>query len=119
MNINYYQEQDFKFVEIATVLERFYYSSKGKFFINTITPLLSSGSALDDTKSKSSTSNILNYEEKLNINSYTLSNYVSLNVPRYMSNDLTDMNGYISKGTKFLVSFIGGDVNNPRIVGVY
>lgn len=119
MNINYYQEQDFRFIEVATVLERFYYTSQGKFFINAITPLLSSSNPLDETKSRSTISNILNYGTKLGIESYTLSNYVSLRVPRYISNELTDGDGYINKGAKFLVSFVGGDINKPRIVGVY
>lgn len=119
MNIGYYQEQDFKFIEIATVLERFYYTSQGKFFINVITPMLSSSSPIDETKSKPSTSNILNYSSQLNISSYTTSNYVLLNVPRYIAEDLRDHDGYIAKGTRFLISFIGGDINKPKIMGVY
>lgn len=119
MNIDYYQQQDFRFVEVATAIDRFYYTSKGKFFINSITPLLSSGSALNDSKGKSSTTNILNYSSKLNISSCTVSNYVDLLVPEYIAREMRDINGYISKGTKFLIVFVGGDINKPRIMGVY
>jgi len=119
MNTEYYQKQDYKYLEVATALERFYYTSEGKFFINAITPLLSSSSPIDETKSKISTVNILNYDSKLNVSSYTVSNYVSLRVPRYIATEVTDEYGYINKGTKFIVSFIGGDINKPRILGVY
>ena len=119
MNIDYYQQQDFRFLEIATVLERFYYTSEGKFNIAAITPLLSSSVPIDDNRNKIATTNILNYDNKLGITSYTLSNYIPLSVPRYISDNLRDEYGYINKGTKLLVAFIGGDINKPRIVGVY
>lgn len=119
----YYQEQDFKYNEIATVLEDFEYRSKGKFFINSITPLISSSSPFNDKKGKKTTSNIINYSAKLAITSYTISNYVLLSVPEYMltSNILTVINeiSIIKKGTKFIITFVGGDINKPRIIGVY
>lgn len=119
MNIEYYQQQELKYTEIATALEKFHYGSEGKFFIDAITPLLSSSAPMNNTKVKINTNNILNYNSKLNVGSYTLSNYVPLKVPRYMTSELIDEHGYISKGTKFLVTFVGGDINKPRIVGVY
>lgn len=119
MNIDFYQQQDFRYVEVATALEKFHYTSEGKFFLNSITPLLNSGSPLDEDKIKIQTTNILNYSSKLAIGSYTLSNFVPLRVPRYISSELIDEHGYVDKGTKFIVAFVGGDINKPRIVGVY
>lgn len=131
MNIEYYQQQDLKYVEVATALEKFHYASEGKFFINAITPLLNSNSPKNDKKSKLSTANILNYNSKLGISSFTLSNYISLKVPEYMidkdvdkdgyytNNEIIDKHGYIAKDMQFLVVFVGGDINKPRIMGVY
>lgn len=120
MNIDYYQQQQFNFLEIAIALQKFHYRSEGKFYIPAITPLISSGAPKDSKKNRIATTNILNYNSKLAVQSFTLSNFIPLRVPRYMCDEtIIDESGYISEGAKFLISFVGGDINKPRIVGVY
>lgn len=40
---------------------------------------------------------------------------LDLYIPRYLLNDFTEK--YIPKGTKFLVTFVGGNINNCQLIG--
>lgn len=114
----FYEDMDFRFPEIAISAERFYYSSKGKFTIPTLTPMLSNGSAYTSSNVKASTSNIVNGDD-LGITAVTTKNYMELYVPRYIAELVWDKNLYINSGIKFIVSFIGGDINKAQITGLY
>lgn len=118
MNTNYYQDKRFEYPEVAIALEDFYYKGKGKFFIPVLFPELTSEVPYNNDTSRGSTSNIVNYNKRHGISNVTVSNYLELSVPSYIGESLKDEYETIKKGTKFIVVFIGGEINNPKIIGV-
>ena len=118
MNPNYYQDKRFEYPEEAVVLEDFYYKAKGKFFIPILCPELSSAIPYSNEANRGSTSNIINYNSRHGIKGTTVSNYVDLSVPEFIGNGIKDNYNMIKKGTKFLIVFVGGEINNPKIIGV-
>lgn len=120
MNENYYKNQDYYYTEYAITLEDFYYTSNGKFAIPALFPTLPTNSAVKKTQTISPTyvtNAMTNNREKLAINSVTTQNYIELHVPKYIAKEYTDEHGYIHSGTKFIITFVGGDLNEPRIIG--
>jgi hypothetical protein len=118
MNTNFYQEKRFEFVEIAVAIEDFYYKNKGKFFIPILFPELTSTVAYTNSASRGSTSNILNYNSRHGIEATSVSNYVEMKVPEYIGESLKNEYNTIKAGTEFLIVFVGGEINNPKIIGV-
>ena len=108
MNNNFYEEQEFKYTEVATVLSKD--DGKVKLFLNTITPELSSGKAKKKKKSKGSVKKILNKSVKSNIKAVTVANYVTVPEPEHIK---------VNKGDEVLVAFTGGELRYPRIIGMY
>lgn len=95
-----------------------YTDMKGKFSITILNPLNNStDSPVDNTKGSTSVRNIVNKDCNISVSSYQESNYVTLNIPKYI---LLNFVGKVPKGTKFIVGFIGGstDVEDIRIIGV-
>lgn len=88
----------------------------GNFYIPILFPLVQDGdsTALDFGAPESN--NIMN--KSIKTNSYQERNYISLIIPRYIAFEFL---GKIPKGTKFLVTFVGGstDINNINIIGIY
>ena len=118
MNINYYEEQNFNLTEIGVVMEDVSYTKAAKINIPAIMPGISDTKAFSTIKSKYHTNNIINKSGRANIRSCTISNYVSLKIPVYIGKSIAD-GGSIKKGTKFIISFVGGEINKPRVIGVY
>ena len=108
MNIDFYNEQDFRYVEVGTILG--VSEGKAKVFLNSITPLLSSDSAIKTKHPKKSTEKLLNRGAKTLITACTTANYVTIKIPSYIK---------VTKGDKVLVVFPGGEINKPRIIGEY
>lgn len=94
-----------------------YKDTKGKFFINIMTPLKDTGDTNDISKSSPSTKNQKG-TYKLNTNGYNASNYIELTIPKYILLNFTNI---VPKGTKFVVGSINGsyDVDDMRIIGLY
>lgn len=109
-------------IEIGIALEKFHYKSKGKFYIPSLLPLLSSSSPYNTTLSINSTSALVN-KTSLPVNSIKLSNYVELYVPEYVSNELPKVpltnEEIIAKGAQVQIVFTGGDITKPKIIGAY
>ena len=64
--------------------------------------------------------NILNRRNgNLKASSINLNNTIELYIPRYLLTAYTQTNDTIPKGTKFIVSLVGGDPNQAKIIGVY
>ena len=118
MNTNYYQDKRFEYSEVAVVIEDFYYEGTGKFFIPILFPELSSDVPYNNIASKGSTANIINYNTRHGIKNVTVSNYIELKVPKYIAEFIKDEYNTIKKGTEFIIVFVGGEVNNPKIIGV-
>lgn len=112
-NSNFYENIDFTYPEIAVCIE----DSDGeeaKFFIPILTPFLSNDDPFDKLDPVISKLNILNkYDNNLDISQCTSSNYIILELPYECKS-----NG-CKKGDKFIITFIGGDINKPYILGRY
>lgn len=80
----------------------------GKFYLSTITPLLSKDAPYDEKGHTVDTTNILSDINTSEISPCTESNYIELPLPGGMIS--------ASKGTKFIYEFVSGDLNKPRII---
>lgn len=109
-------------IEIGIVLENFHYRSKGKFFIPSLFPTLSSSSPYTNSIPPGSTANIIN-KPSLPISSINMSNYVDLMVPEYVTTELPKVpytnNEIIAKGAQVQIMFTGGDITKPKVIGAY
>lgn len=111
---NFYDSLEFKYPEIAVCIEDIESdASNGKFFIPVLTPSLSPDEPYDKKEIKVSKINILNREDvNLDISLCVESNYILLDIPDHIR-------GQYNKGDRFVISFIGGDINKPYILGRY
>ena len=107
---NYISESDFKYSEIAVALEDYEFNTLVKFTIPTILTFLSQDTIIQETHLNTK-SNIVN-KDLPNVNKYTSCNYIEL----YVSSDKS--NGRIkgSKGDRYAVIFVGGNINNCTII---
>lgn len=101
--------------EIAVLQEtinKYAPSNAAKFTI----PALMGSATIEQTIPNNS-NNILNKNNNLGITRTTVSNYVTLSVPKeYVINYPSK---YVPAGTMFIVGFIGGDITSAKIVGRY
>ena len=113
MYTSYYKLHSYTQLEIVVCLEDIdnTKNNKGKFFIPAFTPFLDNDVPYDKKDPPSSTANIISGTHGLDIRRCTMSNYVELKIPEYIDS--------IKKGDKFVISFIGGDINKPYIIGRY
>lgn len=104
---NFYDDLDLKYPEIAICLEDTD-TDIGKFIIPILTPMLRTMEPYIKRHDECDTSNILNIED-LNIEPVNLTNFIELKLPK----------GYdhAKKDDKFIVVFIGGDINKPILIG--
>lgn len=113
----FYQNLDLKYPETAILQQRCRPGDIGSFLVPVLTPYQSSYTASKDTQHLNA-SNLMNAENNIGISTSVVSNTISLKIPNYLGNYAPqDMQGYIIKGTKFIVSFIGGDINQPKLIG--
>lgn len=106
---NFYDELDLKYPEIAICIENTE-TNIGKFMIPILTPMLNINEPYIKRHDEFDTHNIINSED-IKISPVNLSNYIELKLPK----------GYDSakKDDKFIVIFIGGDINKPVLIGGY
>lgn len=145
INNNYYQDTDYRYTEIGIALSDFTYGNTVNVSIPTITPFMNTSSEVTTTTTVS-TVNIINDDIAalgLSTNAskkFKTSNNMALKVPWYLADikeksptkttsssdhhshniNLTDMIGLDfngTKGTRFIISFVGGELNNARIIG--
>ena len=109
-NNKYYSSHNYNNLEIAICLEDTT-SEIGKFGIPALTPFENMDSPYDKKDSFLSTSNIVSGTKGLDIELCTMSNYIEIDLPEYISS--------AKKGDKFILSFIGGDSNKPYLLGRY
>lgn len=109
--MDFYSQNDYVYNEFAVCIEDSD-TDVAKFFLPVVTPLLSSDEPYDKKDDRLSKMNILNKDDvNLNIYACTTSNYIELPLPHGETG--------CKKGDKYVVSFIGGDVNTPFLVGRY
>lgn len=111
----FYKNKSFEFPEIAILMDEMLSEDNptGRFIIPILTPNFNNKRLLKTEKSKSSNSNIVNKNTN-SVTSLTEQNFVTLTIPKYMFNGKIHYN----KNDKFIVVFIGGDVNRIKIIGV-
>lgn len=112
---NFYNDLNLVYPEIAILLEDTYDNINriGKFFIPILTPTLSKDYVYDQKElNMNSTDNIINDRSDLYIEECTVSNYIELKIPSHIK-------GKCKKDDKFVIVFIGGDINKPYIIGRY
>ena len=103
-------------IEIAVLQEEVnaYTPSKGKFRI----PALMTEDVVANIKT--SNSNIINRRNgNIGSSGVNINNYIELQIPFEYSFSYGASNRKIPKGTKFLVAFIGANVNDAKIIGRY
>ena len=86
--------------------------SKHPFYIKALVPLESEiGRTINIQRN-----NIMN-KDLSNLSTYSMTSEITLDlhIPKYLIMDYPDK--YIPKGTKFLVCFIGGNINKCQIIG--
>lgn len=114
---NYYEKLDLKYPEIAIAAQTFYTTdSSANFYIPVLMPMMNSNSSGSRTKLPSS-KNILNKNKPL-ISSSAYSSG-SINIPLRSERLGSWKYNKVPKGSKFIVIFIGGDIDNPQILGRY
>lgn len=110
---NFYRDQDFRYPEIAICIEDSN-DIEAKFCIPALTPFVSKDKPYDELDSEPNKMNILNRDRSnLDIKRCTTSNYITLELPE----SIREVG--CRKEDKFVVSFIGGDINKPYIIGRY
>lgn len=98
-------------------IEELYTDMRGKFSISILNPLNDNKETPQETtKGSTNVRNVTN-NSSLNVSSYQVSNYVTLNIPKYI---LLNFLHKVPAGTKFVVAFVGGstDYNNIKVIGV-
>lgn len=93
-----------------------YKDTKGKFFMNIMTPLVEKGAVAE--KFANSPRTVGHRGKALNTTDYISTNYITLTIPKYI---LLNFTGKVPKGTEFLVASIDGslEVDDIKIIGIY
>jgi len=107
---NYIEESDFKYSEIAIALEDYEFNTIVKFTIPTIFTFLNNNSIVLETHVTLKT-NLVN-KDLINANNYTTCNYIELFVPFNAAGG----NYKGLKGDKYIVIFVGGNINKCSIL---
>lgn len=105
----FYKDLDLRYPELAICMEDCI--DTGKFFIPILFPLLDNDQIQENTDLSISTRNIKSDIGNLNISKCTTVNYIELKLP--INNPIA------KKGDKFVIVFIGGDINKPCLLGRY
>lgn len=126
---DFYEKLDLKYNEIAIALDAIDRLNPGRirFSIPILTPGLDSTSILSK-RIYQNKSNLQNIDKgTVEVNNLVYTNYITLSVPKEVCgiiycedpNALPDSTRYIPKGSKWIVSFIGGDITKPKIIAKY
>ena len=113
---DFYKDLDLKYPEIAITLEKFSKHSDATVLCN-IPVLLP---FMQNTADRINTANIENKVNNLGIGPCTIHKGTYLKINREHSQYCpANRDGIVSAGEKFIVVFVGGDIDKPRIIGRY
>lgn len=111
-NSDYYQSHTYNTLEIAISMEDMEDNkNKGKFFIPILTPFLDGETPYDKKDLPYDEYNFTSDTPRSSMPPCTTSNYIELYLPEIITE--------CKKGDKFVIAFIGGDINKPYIIGRY
>lgn len=107
---------DLKYIEVAVLMDvvNKYEPGEARFYLQSLTPGKSKTNATSIT-SNTDTSNLANTNPSIGSTNVTSGSTITLNVPTECTINYPVK--YIPQGTRFLVSFIGGDLTKPVIIG--
>lgn len=115
MNLNFYNDKDFRYPERAILMEDVTKDNPtGKFIIPVLTPVCNLTKVTHVFHHKYSTTNIIS-KANINVTEFEEQNYIELKIPEYIFSG----NNSFEQGTEFIVLFIGGSPDCAKIVGVY
>lgn len=121
--MDFYNSSNMTYSELAITLEDFTYGEDVKITIPVLLPLVDFKDEPISTTQYLSNRNILNKnKDNLKVDKCTTSNYITLNVPKDLCPCLgldPECTHKGKKGQKFIVSFIGGNINKPIIYRRY
>jgi len=113
---SFYKNLQLNTTEIAEAAESFYTTdSSAKFYIPVLMPYTSNTTEL---RSYPSQKNIINKIDNLGItpiNTFT----GHIDIPLHIERLGSWYQNRVPKGTKFMITFVGGDITKPRILGRY
>ena len=121
--MSYYDKNTSEFTEIGIAVGKYTYGKKAKITIPALLPLVPADKAYKETD-ENDDDNLLNRDPtELDLDKGTDTNYVELLIPRYLRYDVEEAGESTSykgkKGDKFLVTFVGGNINNPIVYRRY
>lgn len=119
---DYYEDLDLKYPEIAIAAENFYTTqSSALFYIPVLMPLVTNTTKVNK-QSFPNTMNILNKDKPQISRTASTTGCISIPIHKERMGDdwyYQKQHNYVPKGSKFIVIFVGGDINKPRILGRY
>lgn len=121
--MDFYNKSNMTYSEIAIALEDFTYGEDVKMTIPVLLPLVNYKDEPTSTTTYISNKNILNKnKDNLKVGKVTTNNFITLNVPKDLCpcfgiDEECEHSGL--KGQKFIVNFIGGNINKPIIYRRY
>lgn len=110
-----YNSDDMKYTEIAILMETTnkYHPGKKQFYLQALTP--GQPKTIDTTKENVNTNNLQNLNDKPQVKSIESNSTIILELPKEVTRWFPVK--WIPPGTRFIVSFIGGDLTKPMIIG--
>lgn len=119
--INFYDKMDLKYPEIGIAMQDIDRRNPGlvKFIIPILTPNMDSSKLINKTIYQNK-NNLRNKTIAFDIKNISLTNFVLIPMPKEvcMAYDIDD-DPIIPSGSKWILSFIGGDITKPRPIARY
>ena len=116
---DFYEGLDLNNVQIARLMEKCSKFSPGvrAFYIPSLMAYKSE-SLKNDNPVPVNTAGLMNDNKNIGFSKYTLGSTIKLFIPQYIAMYApSDKDGIMQPGLEFLISFIGGDMNRPVIIG--
>lgn len=117
---DFYDNLDLKYPEIAICVEDTFYGAIGrtKFSIPVLTPNLNQSTISQGVIRQDGSSLVNKNKKAVEIENITVGNYITIPVPsRLVTPNSRGL--AIRKDSKWIVIFMGGDINKPQIISEY
>lgn len=116
-NKDFYDTLDLRYPEIAECLV----TNDNKFYIPVLMALVDyAGLPPKSISVNNNPAKLFNKENNIGLSSITRTNYIELEVPQYLWYEDYRITGIkYNAGDKFIIIFVGGDLNKIRIIGRY
>jgi len=115
---NFYDKLDLKYPERAVLSEKYHISDTGpkSFYIPVLMPYVQNSTNVTSVPNRSY--ELQNDNKNIGLSNYTTGSTIKIKIPEYIANTVPrDIYGYVHPGIEFIVVFLGGDINKPKIIG--